>query len=66
MRDTLIFLVVFPFLHPVQVYPPVLESMAIRFEGCVARQALSTMKDVGPTQMEIIPSRRNWLDRPYH
>ena len=63
--DTLIFLAVFPFLLQVQVYLPVLELMAIRFEGCVANQVLSTTKDVGPTQMRTIPSRPNQLDCRY-
>ena len=59
------FLVVFPCLHWVQAYPLVPESMAIHFEGRVASQALSIMKDVGLTQMKIIPSRHNRLDCPY-
>ena len=56
----------FPFLHLVQVSLLVPKLMAIHSEGCIASQALSTMRDVELTQMEIIPLRCNRLDCPSH
>ena len=62
VKDNIDICDVFPFLHWVQADPLVPESMAIRFEECLASQALSTIKDVGLTQTKIFPRDANgWI-----